>query len=68
MKTIDERIAKLEEKHGYVKGRVPGTSICRVLSPTGIDWTLSLGLMQDRKRFWTNPTIEECLTQAENSL
>jgi hypothetical protein len=68
MKTIDERISRLEKKTGYVKGRVPGTQISRVLTVWGIEWCLSIGLMQDRKRFFSGKTIEECLKKAEKEL
>jgi len=68
MKTIDQRIAALEKKCGFVKGRVPGTQITRVITPQQVEWTLSLGLMQDRKRFFTNPTIEACIKSAEKEL
>jgi hypothetical protein len=69
--TIDQRIERLEKVMGYEPGRVPGTILSRTIAPHdggGLLWTLSLGLMQDRKRFWTNPTIEECLADAERSL
>lgn len=67
-KTIDERIAVLEKLCGYVKGRVPGTQLTRIVTETDIEWTLSLGLIQDRKRFFTAKTIEECLGLAETEL
>ena len=69
MKTIDERINKLEKKLGYVKGRVPGTQLLRTLHPVdGVEWTLSLGLAQDRKKLFVAPTIEECVKRAEKEL
>jgi hypothetical protein len=69
MKTIDQRISILERKMGYVKGRVPGTQLSRTLNPIeGIEWTLSLGLFQERKKFFTAPTIQKCLRFAEKEL
>ena len=67
-KTIDERISILEKLTGYSKGRVPGTSLTRVITETDIEWTLSLGLFQERKQFFTAKTIEGCLKSAEKEL
>jgi len=69
MKTIEERIKILEKKMGYERGRVPGTQLSRTLHPVcGIVWTLSLGLMQEPKRFFVANTIEKCIARAEKEL
>ena len=69
MKTIDERIKVLEKKMGYVHGRVPGTQLTRTLHPVaGVTWTLSLGLMQEPKKFFVSTTIEKCIARAEKEL
>lgn len=65
---MEKRIERLEKEAGYVSGRVPGTSLTRVITETSIEWTLTLGLFQDRKKFFTAPTIEECLKSAEKEL
>ena len=67
-KTIDERISILEKLTGYCKGKVPGTSLTRIITETDIEWTLSLGLSQERKRFFTSKTIEGCIKSVEHEL
>lgn len=68
-KTFSQHIENLEKKFGLDKKKsgyqVPGTSLCRVVTERGIEWTLSVGLFQERKRFFTAMTIEECLKKAE---
>ena len=69
MTTTEKRITALEKKYGYVEGRVPGTSFVRIITEhDGIQWSLGLGLMQDRKQYFVAPTISECLDKAEKSV
>lgn len=64
--TFEERILQLELKFKDYPGQVPGTSLSRTLFPdTGFGWTLAFGGLTAPKRFFTAPTIEECINQAE---
>jgi len=64
---IDEAIGLLE-RDLVASGRVPGTSITRILpggpNGRGFGWCLSLGQMHLRKAFFEGNTIEECLDKA----
>ena len=48
-KTIDERISILEKLTGYCKGKVPGTSLTRIITETDIEWTLFIGTLSREK-------------------
>ena len=66
--SIEKRIFLLERQFGYTDGRVPGTIISRILTPKSIEWSLGLGLMNERKMFFTGKTISECVKKAEEIL
>lgn len=61
---IEDRILQLEKK-------VPspaGTTLTRVLSEEGLEWSLAIGQLQMPKKFYTGKTIEECIEKAEKFL
>jgi len=70
--TIDQRIKAIEERLGmFVGGRVPGTTITRVMSPlpmNGTEWCLAIGQINVPKRFFNGETIEDCVSQAEEAI
>ncbi len=70
--SIDERIKAIEERLGlFVGGRVPGTTLMRVMSQNpmgGTEWCLSIGQIHLPKRFFNSKTIEDCIRQAEEAI
>lgn len=70
--SIDKRISIIEERLGmFAGGRVPGTILMRVMSQHprgGTEWCLSIGQVQQPKRFFNGKTIEDCIVQAEEAI
>jgi len=58
---IDERITNLENK----VLSPPGTTISRIISENGQQWSLGIGQMSMPKQFFIGNTIEEIIFQAE---
>ena len=65
--TIEQRIKRLEKRDG---SPVPGTQITRYLAAVEgtTNWSLALGGMWLKKRFFYALTIEACLRKAEKEL
>ena len=63
---VSARIAALEKFSP--PGHVKGTALNRVLGENGERWTLSLGLLNAPKLFFTGDTLEDVLSQAETAL
>jgi hypothetical protein len=67
MISLDERISKLESLFRSWPGAVPGSILARQLLPdVGLCWSLGLGGMQMPKIFFSGPTIDDVISQAEN--
>ena len=70
--SIDDRIEALEclaAELGLCSSSIPGTVLQRTLhSKSGVDWTLGIGTLNERKVFYSGDTIEDVLTIAENAL
>jgi hypothetical protein len=65
MKSIDERIVKIEKLFPYADG-IHGTTITRILTQDrGQIWSIGFGAMHQPKRFFEGLTIEEALYNAE---
>lgn len=59
---VEKEINALEQ---FIDG-VQGTILQRTLLPgRRVGWTLSLGRMQDPKKFFTGQTIQECVERAK---
>ena|ERR1035437_9587459 len=67
-KTIEKQIELFERADGCGKnsGRVPGTSLTRILSEkAGLRWSLGIGRMNDVKKWFYGKTITEVLRMAK---
>ena len=60
---VEERILQLEKK----VSSPAGTTLNRIFSEEGLEWSLGLGQLQAPKRYYTGKTIEECLEKAEKN-
>lgn len=62
-KTIDERIARLEQSF-----MCPGTILSRALGESGFQWKLGIGAMEMPKRWFWGWTVDGVVKQAEKAM